>query len=115
MYSINRSMGSGTHKLKDRIKNCTILILLDTGSTIPFVNSNLVEKVCLEVVDTIGMVISLVDRSRISYKTMCLGVIWEMSMSNFKFDFKALELGTYELVLREHNGCNVVIQYCLIL
>lgn len=99
MHAINGSLGSGTLKLKGRLRNMPILILLDTGSTTTFLSSRLVEELSMDVVPITGMKISLANGSKVTYDQMCYEIPWEMGGSTFKFDFRVLDLGTYDLML----------------
>lgn len=86
--------------MRDKVKDRSILILLDIRSTITFINLKLVRDLRLEEIKTFGMIISLANGSRVFCNCIFSNVTSKISISIFSLDFKILELGTYNFVMR---------------
>ncbi|XP_026428893.1 uncharacterized protein LOC113324818 [Papaver somniferum] len=76
-----------------------IMILIDTGITHSFIDSQLTEQLGIHASPTGHMVVTVANGDSTISKGICHTLGWEMHGNQFSFDLRVLPLGGYDMVL----------------
>lgn len=85
--AIEGRMGVSTLKLKGKIKNCPVYILLDTGSTHNVVDSGLAKRLGLKVGERPPLRLTVADNRHVCVSKQCSDLAWEVGDYRFTADF----------------------------
>lgn len=97
-----------TVRLQGTIKNCTVSILVDSGSTHSFIDDKLVKKLSLPAQIISPLVVSMADGSQTLVETACQQLRYTIQNHSFTTDLRIFSLGGSDMVLgvdwlRKHN------------
>jgi predicted aspartyl protease len=81
------------------VKNQTLVILLDSGSSHTFLNKALAHKLQLAISPTAPMAVKVANRASLSCSLEVRQFEWWIQGHTFQLDAKLLEIGAYDLVL----------------
>ncbi|KAG8369122.1 hypothetical protein BUALT_Bualt15G0118400 [Buddleja alternifolia] len=109
--SINAISGNSdlnTLRIKGLVKNSSIQILIDSGSTHCFLDENVAINLGCHVEFTNPMLISVADGNKIVSRTFCPDFTWEIQGTKFTYPMRIIKLGGCDVVLgggwlRQHS------------
>lgn len=88
-----------TLRLRAMFGNKVMLILIDSGSTTSFVNSEFVQRAQLPVQNAPRIAVGIADGSRMYSNTYVQNLTWWCQGTTFSNDMRVLDLGAYDAVL----------------
>jgi hypothetical protein len=86
-------------QLRALVKNQTLVILLDSGSSHTFLNKALAQKLQLAISPTAPMAVKVANGASLSCSLEVRQFEWWIQGHAFQLDAKLLEIGAYDLVL----------------
>ncbi|XP_052203128.1 uncharacterized protein LOC127808594 [Diospyros lotus] len=86
-------------KVGGQVKDCNLMILIDSRSTHSFLDESMAEKLKCPLTGTIPLSVTVANGQRVLSNFTCKGFCWEMQGEKFETDLKLLQLG----------GCHVVL------
>lgn len=89
-----------TIKVLGKVKNNQLSILVDTGSTHTFLDTQTAKTLGCEVVYTNNLMVTVANGHNVNCNTKCPNFQWEMGNNHFYFEVRILKLGSCDLVLR---------------
>lgn len=99
LNALHGRLNPETIKVLGRVKNNTLAILVDTGSTHIFLDPHTARRLGCEIVSTASLSVTVADGSRVNCNYKCPNFQWEMGAHHFLFDMRILKLGGCDIVL----------------
>ncbi|KAL5722153.1 hypothetical protein ACHQM5_005710 [Ranunculus cassubicifolius] len=100
--SINALSGNSTYhtlKLQGTVKNHTITMLIDSGSTHNFVDINTARKLGCSMVPIATHSVSVAGGGHLTCQATCPSFIWSIQGNTFTTEARVIDLGGCDLVL----------------
>ncbi|XP_028793005.1 uncharacterized protein LOC114748689 [Neltuma alba] len=88
-----------TLKLLGRIKNQSVVILVDTGSTHNVIDATMAKRLNLKVHERPTVTLTVADTRKVSVTKYCPSLLWEMGGFEFRDDFLVMKIGGYDAIL----------------
>jgi hypothetical protein len=98
---------SNTFPLFIHINNTKILALIDSGSTITFLDPSPMARAKLQVTNHAPVKVTVVNGGTLWTQAVCADVTYTIQGHIFKSDFRVLELQGYDIIL----GCDWIYDY----
>lgn len=89
----------GTIKVKGKVENEEVIVLVDCGATLNFISPKIVEKMKLSVTNTVNYGVIMGTGSVVRGKGICKNVVLSLAGLTIREDFLPLELGSVDLIL----------------
>ena len=102
VISLHALLGTGdyqTMRLRGKVKNLTVVILVDSGSTHNFVDQKLTKRVGFPTQTVTGLSVSIANGEKMWVQELCAGVQWKVGTVTQDTDCFVLPL----------NGCDMVL------
>lgn len=99
LHAIAGTEGAGSFKIKSLVKNKTMLMLLDSGSSHSFVSSSFVAATGLKTVPTTPQTVQLANGQLLVTNQLVPQLEWVCQGHTLTVDMRVLELGTYDAIL----------------
>ncbi|KZV19421.1 hypothetical protein F511_08762 [Dorcoceras hygrometricum] len=99
LFSIGGINQPQTMKLRGRLRGKDIVVMMDSGASHNFVSRKLVEKLELEVDETVKFGVFLGDGARVTCQGICRQLIVDLSQCEIQIDSYVFELGGVDLIL----------------
>lgn len=81
------------------MQQCSVMILLDSGSSTSFINKSLVNQLDIPTVQCPPLSICIADGNLMQYSTMVPSASWSMNGYLFQHDLEILPLHSYDIIL----------------
>lgn len=99
LNALDGRLNPETIKVLGKVKNNTLAILVDTGSTHSFLDPHSTRILGCEIVSTESLSVRVADGSRVNCNSKSLNFQWKMGAHHFIFDMRILKLGGCDVVL----------------
>ncbi|XP_026459427.1 uncharacterized protein LOC113360095 [Papaver somniferum] len=99
LHALTGHVVHDTIRILGHLKSHPILVLVDTGSTHSFIDSNIVKKLHIHTSPTGYMVVTVDNEDIITSHGLYQNLQWEMQGHRFSNDLRVLPLGGYYMVL----------------
>lgn len=99
LHALTGLQGHNTMRVVARVGSCLAIIFVDSGSMHNFIDTRLVNRLLLPVVNQEQLKVLVANGSCLFTKGMCKGVSWEVQNYRFETDFMALPLKGCDMVL----------------
>ncbi|XP_026453896.1 uncharacterized protein LOC113355284 [Papaver somniferum] len=99
LHAVTGLVTQNTIRVTGILHSEDILVLIDTGSTHSFVDSQLAEKLQLPIIPTGHMLVTVANGDTTISKGLCSELVWSMQGYQFCGDLRVLPLGGCHMVL----------------
>ncbi|KAG8495806.1 hypothetical protein CXB51_007710 [Gossypium anomalum] len=99
LHALTGLQGHNTMRVAARVGSYWAIILVDPGSTYNFIDTRLVNKLLLPVMNQEQLKVSVANRNCLFTRGMCKRVSWEVQNYRFETDFMVLPLKNCDMVL----------------
>lgn len=86
-------------KVEGRVKEGSLSILIDSGSTHSFLDNSTARKLKCQLTGTPPLSVVVANGNRVLSNSACLGFMWKMQKDEFEADLRLLQLGGCDVVL----------------
>ncbi|KAL5776574.1 hypothetical protein ACOSP7_009500 [Xanthoceras sorbifolium] len=98
-HALTGSAGLQTIRLRGKVRNKEITILVDSGSTHNFLDPNTAKLIGIEVEETETLWVTVGGGGEISSNAKCHSFSWTMQGISFTTEMRLLALGSYNAIL----------------
>lgn len=99
VHAMEGSHGVHTIRIIGQHKNRELLILIDSGSTNSFLGARVAKELKLPIIEGPAIAVTVADDRKISSSSMCPNFRWGMQQHSFVFDFKLLDMWSFDIIL----------------
>jgi len=101
LHALKGLVHSKIIKVKGRAHNCSLMVLIDSGSTHSFLDESMAKKLGCEVSNSHSLSVIVANGNKVLSQSSCLGFCWEMNGEEFMADLILMKLGGCDVVLGE--------------
>lgn len=99
LHALTGSLDRKTITVQGSIKGVLIKILIDTGASGSYLNSQLAQQLHLPTTSIDPITVTLANGHQVTSSTGCSQVKWHIQGYNFCFQFKVMDLAGWDMVL----------------
>lgn len=98
-HALESQLDRKTITVQGHLKGELISILIDTGASGSYINSTLVQQLKLPSVPITPVTVTLANGATVTSRTSCSQVKWKIQGYTFSFQFKAMPIAGWDMVL----------------